>query len=90
MKTKEIKKKLFLNKKTIAHLANGQLGHAKGGGQTTSCPYETCDTCGTCDCVPTGQDPTQDCSGDTCNTCHKLCDTRLCAVSNTCPEMCLQ
>ena len=53
MKTKEIKKKLFLNKKTIAHLNNGQLGHAKGG-LTISChTCETCETCNTCTCHKT-------------------------------------
>ncbi len=87
MKTKKIEKKLFLNKKTIAHLNNGQLGQAKGGFPTTSCG--TCETClthcsCTCEtCVPTGQDtdncqePTDNCTG------HKLCP-----VSNTCPEIC--
>lgn len=46
MKTKEVKKKLFLHKKTIMHLNNGQLWYAKGG-STISC--HTCETCGTCD-----------------------------------------
>jgi len=31
MKTKKFEKKLVLNKKTIAHLANGELNAAKGG-----------------------------------------------------------
>jgi hypothetical protein len=31
MKTKKFKKKLSLNKNTIANLSRGQLGHAKGG-----------------------------------------------------------
>lgn len=89
MKTKKVEKKLFLNKKTIAHLNNGQLGQAKGGGPTTTC--DTCETCltycsCTCEtCVPTGVDPTE----VTCNcTGHKTCDTYLCVISNTCPEFC--
>jgi hypothetical protein len=85
MKPKKIEKKLFLNKKTIAHLNNGQLGKAKGGGDTTSC--DTCETCQTnCSC--------------TCETCvwtvtgcyctgHKTCDTYLCPVSDTCPVFCM-
>jgi hypothetical protein len=87
MKTKNFEKKLTLNKKTIANLNRGQLAQARGGGETTSC--YTCDTCltycsCTCEtCVPTGIDPTQD-----CNSGHKTCDTWICAVSDTCPELC--
>ncbi|NIM16489.1 MAG: hypothetical protein GTO45_31135 [Candidatus Aminicenantes bacterium] len=63
MKTKTFKKKLVLNKKTIADLNNGQLGKIKGGktGPTQlisvcvcQVPTEnqTCpDTCDTCTCI---------------------------------------
>jgi hypothetical protein len=86
MKTKNFKKRLTLNKKTIANLNNGELAQAKGGGLTPSCP--TCETCltycsCTCEtCVPTGQEPTDNCTG------HKTCDTYICYVSDTCPEIC--
>lgn len=41
MKTKNFKKKLVLNKKTIVHLGNDHMGRAKGGEFTD-------DTCGSC------------------------------------------
>jgi hypothetical protein len=77
MKIKNLKKKLALNKNTIAHLNNGQLGRAKGGHTGTCPPTTLCtdDTCDTCSC-------------DTCNTCHKTCVTWLCPVSTSCPEVC--
>jgi hypothetical protein len=91
MKTKDFKKRLTLNKKTIANLNNGQLAQAKGGIQTISC--DTCDTCETCETcytycppcppwVPTGIET------DTC-TQHKTCDTYLCPISDTCPAVCI-
>jgi hypothetical protein len=90
MKTKNFKKRLTLNKKTIVNLDNGQLAQAKGGATATTC--ETCSpTCETCVPVPyltdncTG-DCTDNCTGDC--TGHKTCDTYACPISNTCPEIC--
>lgn len=86
MKTKNFKRRLTLNKKTIANLNYGQLVQVKGGAVTPTCP--TCETCltycsCTCEtCVPTGQDPTNDCTG------YKTCDTIVCPISETCVEFC--
>lgn len=72
MKTKKIGKKLTLNKKTIAHLYNGELNAIRGGDGFTkvglSCLYcpittdaYTCDTCDTC--VPCTSRPICACIG---------------------------
>ena len=66
MKTKKFEKKLVLNKKTIAHLGNGELNVAKGGALVTKegpscapCPatnptcFTVCPTCFTV-CPATG------------------------------------
>lgn len=86
MKTKTFKKKLNLNKNTIADLSNGQLGHVKGGCVDTfpSCPIKpvsedptclvTCATCETCvTCV-------------TCVTCQTCFGQNTCAPNIQCME----
>lgn len=76
MKSKNFKKKLVLNKKTIADLNNGQLGLVKGGVIPPSlltdcfpkCPQPTyVETCLTClsECFYTGG----------CATCGPECPT---------------
>ncbi len=60
MKTKKFEKKLWLNKKTIAHLGNIQLGNVKGGDLKTTlfpCQVSECEPCQTlhftnCDTLP--------------------------------------
>ena len=53
MKTKRFDKKLVLNKKTIAHLVNGEMKAVEGGVLITyTCP-DTCRTCPT-DCKTCG------------------------------------
>lgn len=77
MKTKDFKKKLTLNKKTVANLSNGQLGHVKGGcvEGTTSCLTRRL-TCDTCTCFITCE------TCVTCVTCGGTCQT--CFGQNTC------
>jgi hypothetical protein len=42
MKTKKFDKKLLLNKKTIAHLDNGEMLDLRGGISGSRCDVETC------------------------------------------------
>ena len=87
MKPKNFKKKLTLNKKTIADLSTGQLEGVKGGFIDTSpftcgtesvcfCRWtdtcETCETCVTC---------------NTCNTCNYTCGGG-CSFKYTCAPEC--
>jgi hypothetical protein len=70
MKSKNFKKKLVLNKKTIADLSNGKLGLVKGGQiepptlLIEKCPHPTAITCQT-QCIYTGY----------CATCGPECLT---------------
>lgn len=50
MKVKTFSKKLILNKKTIAHLDNGEMKGLRGGANTrpTKCPFHTCERTCTC------------------------------------------
>ena len=82
MKPKKIEKKLFLNKKTIAHLNNGQLREVKGGDTTVT--LDTCQTYCSCTCETCVWTIT----GCYCPTGHRKCDTYICVVTETCPEIC--
>lgn len=63
MKTKTLRKKLILNKKTIIDLGNGVMNMAHGGGT------KTCDTCIPEDSV------CLICTGDcTAGTCRNTCE----------------
>ena len=84
MKIKRVEKKLFLNKKTVAHLNNLQMGNIKGAEESTTC--DTCDTCLT-NCTCTQVTCVWTVTGCYC-TGHKTCDTYLCPVSETCVEIC--
>lgn len=73
MKTKTLKKKLMLNKKTIVHLNGGDLDGAKGG-MTITCPsgFTVCVTgcasiCPNCDSVDTRCDGWETLNDPTCN-----------------------
>lgn len=50
MKVKAFTKKLKLNKKTIAHLDNGEMKNLRGGGisRPTQCRMKTCEKTCTC------------------------------------------
>lgn len=66
MRSKNFKKKLFLNKKTISNLNGSQMMRVQGGVVTvrpcyisqemSACPEcisdSSCDTCYTCECPP--------------------------------------
>ncbi len=71
MKPKKLKRKLSLNKKTIADLSNGNMGLVLGGRPATSniCPITQCGC------------PTDTCTCQTCETCQT------CAGQYTCNEM---
>ncbi len=43
MKTKDFKKKLSLNKKTVAHLGSGAMDDVRGG-TWASCPITACNS----------------------------------------------
>jgi natural product precursor len=50
MKTNHLKKKLALNKKTVAHLNRPEMNNLKGGVYTGyTCEQEGCDTFITCE-----------------------------------------
>jgi hypothetical protein len=56
MKPKEFNKKLFLNKRTIAHLGNKEMSKAHGGISVPhpKCPIEATRSCPTNDSYPAG------------------------------------
>ena len=73
MKTKKFRKKLALNKKTIADLNSGMMGNVAGGGDPVVHGQITeCTSCylGPTDCPDCTQ---QTCV--TCNTCYQTCVT---------------
>jgi hypothetical protein len=51
MKPRKFKQKLSLNRKTIANLNNGELGHVKGGIKPTNY-FMSCPTFCTCPITP--------------------------------------
>ena len=56
MKTKNISKKLTLNKSTVARLNDNVLKHFLGGAEQTVnpvCPTESCVSCNPTNCDPT-------------------------------------
>ena len=83
MKTKKLKRKLSLNKKTVANLNGSMMANVRGAEYTPSCylpPTEcpnctlvTCQTCNTCE--------TQACA--TCDTCRR-CPTWDCPTELIC------
>lgn len=79
MKPKKLKKRLSLNKRTIATLRDYEKKFVKGGEPATiDTDCGTCVTeCGTCD---TCDDPT--CATCSCGTCYATCPTD---IGCTCP-----
>lgn len=74
MKAKKFHRKLSLNKKTVAHLNNGQMDDVLGGANKTTttaplCQFSCVDTCRiTCDCTETC----------TCSECGTICGGPYC------------
>ncbi len=76
MRPKKINKKLSLNKKTIAHLANAEKRMIRGGVEdTVGCPLTFETECASCACTDPGY--------NTCNSCAVSC-----ANFGTCEPFC--
>lgn len=66
MRTKSFRKKLNLNKKTIANLGTDKMSRVNGGGEESLSFIPNCYTCETC--------PTDTCPTNTCDECQHSMD----------------
>lgn len=89
MKTKKIRHKLVLKKKTVSNLNNGQMKSAQGGVSV----MVTCQTCAnpnTCNSICCPIDETSGCGGSgggfySCEgTCNSMCMMSMCELTQCC------